>query len=473
MRPSRLTLLPFILLIAILIGLPLAFLWLHLTTPFDGGRLLPDSFPITERGVRVTPPLPIPGGFQAGDIVTAVEGRSIETWAEALFTGDAPSPPWTTTANPRYTVLRDGREIELTITPIHYPLWAILRINWGLIVFGIIFVLIAGFVLSQRPQLLTARLLLLTAASVFSASTWSLGLQVSDFLDGRGFWLYQITTVLVYTLYWAAGLHFTLVFPRVLPVIEPRWRVYALYGLPYLFIALYMGIMYGRSAKVLAWIASWEPATLVIGLTLLVCTLIAATRQYRTSRYGTGRQQAKWVMLAGLVTGGLALLFYLLPVLLGVKPADTNAIGLIVALFPLAFAAAILRYRLFDIDVLIRRTLVYTVLTGLLATVYFISVISLQFLLTDRLRVGSNLAIVASTLLIAALFNPLRRRVQNVIDRRFYRQRYNAQQVLATFAAAARSETDPDRLTAELLRVVNETVRPASISVWQIKQEKM
>jgi hypothetical protein len=223
-----------------------------------------------------------------------------------------------------------------------------------------------------------------------------------------------------------------------------------------------------RSTNTLAWVASWDVATLLNAAILLLLTLIAAAWQYRANRHGTGRQQAKWVILAGLVTGGLALVFYFLPPLFGAQPADTNTIGVIVAVFPVALAAAILRYRLFDIDVLIRRTLVYTVLSALLALLYFASVVMLQTLLSNLFDAGSSIAIVISTLLIAALFTPLRRRVQEAIDRRFYRRRYDAQQVLAAFATAVRNETDPDRLASELLRVVQETVQPAHVTFWQM-----
>jgi hypothetical protein len=470
MQTTRLALFPFLLITGILIALPIAFLWLHLTTPFDGGRLMPDTFPITAEGLRVTPPQPMPGGLQAGDVVTAVEGQPIQWWAEALFTGEAPQPPWETNPNPRYTVLRNGQEIEVVITPTSYPLGAILRSNWGLIVFGVLFLLVAGYVLTQRLQLLAARLLFLTAASVFSATTWSLGLQVTDFLDGRGFWLYQVTTIVAYMLYWIAGLHFALIFPRPLPVINSRWRVYVLYGLPYLLMGIYIWMARGRSANVLAWIASWEPAMLIHAFTLLVLTLLAAAWQYRTSRQGAGRQQVKWVILAGLVGGGLSLLLYFLPPLLGGQPANSNLIGLIVVVFPLALAAAILRYRLFDIDVLIRRTLVYTLLSAMLAILYLGSVVLLQYLFIDLLEAGSNIAVVVSTLLIAALFTPLRRRVQDMIDRRFYRRRYDAQRVLASFATAVRNETDPDRLTAELIQVVRETMQPAHVSLCVVKR---
>jgi hypothetical protein len=117
------------------------------------------------------------------------------------------------------------------------------------------------------------------------------------------------------------------------------------------------------------------------------------------------------------------------------------------------------------VDVVIRKTAVYSILTVLLALVYFGLVVVLQRLLLPAIG-DSTPAIVLSTLLIAALFMPLRRRVQGFIDRRFYRRKYDAEKVLAQFAATARDETDLDALTAELLRVIEETMQPEHVSLW-------
>lgn len=139
---------------------------------------------------------------------------------------------------------------------------------------------------------------------------------------------------------------------------------------------------------------------------------------------------------------------------------------------PLSIGIAILRTRLWDIDIVIRRTLVYTLFTATLALVYFGSVVLLQTLLRGLTGEGQNQFVtVLSTLALAALFTPLRRRVQDGIDRRFYRRKYNAEQVLTTFSKMVRTETDLNRLSAELVRVVGETMQPTQVSLRLRKSE--
>lgn len=133
---------------------------------------------------------------------------------------------------------------------------------------------------------------------------------------------------------------------------------------------------------------------------------------------------------------------------------------------PIFITIAILRSHLWDIDIIIRRTLVYSLLTTIIAIAYLSSIVFLQQILRPLIGAESDLAIIISTLAIAALFNPLRHRVQDAIDHRFYRRKYDAQQVLAHFATVARDETDLNQLTARLIEVVNETMQPASASLW-------
>jgi hypothetical protein len=139
--------------------------------------------------------------------------------------------------------------------------------------------------------------------------------------------------------------------------------------------------------------------------------------------------------------------------------------GLSLLIIPVAIAIASLRHHLFDIDIIIRRTLVYSTLTLTLGLVYVGCIVVSRTLIAPFVG-DSELAIVASTLAIAALFMPLRRHIQNFIDRRFYRRKYDAAKVLAAFATTARDETNLERLTAELLHVVDQTMQPEFVGLW-------
>jgi hypothetical protein len=176
------------------------------------------------------------------------------------------------------------------------------------------------------------------------------------------------------------------------------------------------------------------------------------------------RQQIKWLAYGGaVVVGGVCAGALAIPwnVPLSIFVMSVALLGL-----PLFTGIAIVRYHLYDIDILINRTLVYATLTSTLVLVYFGGVAGLQRLLSPVIGEGNGLAVVASTLLIAALFNPLRRRVQAFIDRRFYRRKYDARKTLEGFSAKLRDETDLRALNDEVVKVVRETMQPAYVSLW-------
>jgi hypothetical protein len=143
-----------------------------------------------------------------------------------------------------------------------------------------------------------------------------------------------------------------------------------------------------------------------------------------------------------------------------------------ILLIPISIGIAMLRSHLFDIDVIIRRTLVYGAVTTTLATTYAVVGILLQAAFYAVTRQGSALAIVGSTLAIAALFQPVRSRAQATVDRRFYRRKYNAARTLEAFGRTLRSEVDLDQVTGHLLSVVEETMQPSHVSLWLVRPDR-
>ena len=236
-------------------------------------------------------------------------------------------------------------------------------------------------------------------------------------------------------------------------------------------------VMLGYWAAV-ALFPSWELGRSVLSLALfcgfIIATLLVQVYRYRSVSNARQRQQTKWVVFGtSLAVGGnigarLLYYFVLLPLFPGGALAGAVEITLIMfalLAIPVTFGVAIFSSRLWDIDVLINRTLIYGTLTASLALIYVGSILLLHFLFSDFTG-GNSLAIVASTLAIAALFQPLRRRIQATIDRRFYRGKYDAAQTIAAFSATLRNEVDLTQLSAQLVAVVEETMQPAHVSLW-------
>jgi hypothetical protein len=199
---------------------------------------------------------------------------------------------------------------------------------------------------------------------------------------------------------------------------------------------------------------------LLVNFALLALSAASLALRLRRAS-GVERQQLKWFVYA------VALFAVVFPPSVFVL-GDGRLIVFLLPLVPVAAGIAILRHRLFDIDVVINRTLVYGSLTGILALVYFGGVTATQAVLqafTGQEKLP-QLAIVVSTLVIAALFNPLRRGIQSFIDRRFYRRKYDARKILETFSATLRNETDLEALNDDLVGVVRATMQPQHVSLW-------
>jgi hypothetical protein len=213
----------------------------------------------------------------------------------------------------------------------------------------------------------------------------------------------------------------------------------------------------------------------ILGM-IMVGAMYSQIYRYRHVSTSTERQQTKWVLfgiLLWLVLMGILFVPYIIE--LNLPPGSplpwwtlVSSTGwwLTMTIVPLSLSIAVLRYRLYEIDLIINRTLVYGSLTAMLVGLYVGIIVVLQGLLRALTGHESQLAIVVSTLVIAALFNPLRHRIQSFIDRRFYRRKYDARKTLEAFSATLRDETNLDALSDDLTSVVRETMQPSHVSLW-------
>ena len=291
--------------------------------------------------------------------------------------------------------------------------------------------------------------------------------------------LLYLVSVWISLWYWFPLLGLTLIFtPLLFPdgrPPSPRWRIVTWGAALSLALVVFLGAfrerieMPGISMDNPVGIPGIEDpeestlGTVLLGSFVLFLVLALASVVVRYIRSGdVQRQQIKWLLLAT----ALSALMVFFEEITRIELDTEVPFALSIALFPLAIAVAIFRYRLYDIDVIINRALVYGSLTAMLALVYVGGVVGLQYVFRVLTGGESQLAIVASTLAIAGLFVPLRRQIQSFIDRRFYRRKYDAAKTLEEFAARLRDETDLESLHAELLSVIQETLQPAHVTFW-------
>jgi hypothetical protein len=265
----------------------------------------------------------------------------------------------------------------------------------------------------------------------------------------------------------------------------PHWTRWVAFGFATLFV--FLAIFPGEFSSDSIW-----PGILVIPVPFVVLGSLVFAQIYRYRHISTPveQQQTKWIVFGtAIALLGFLVLGYLLTaflrLIIHVQSLDPLAsvifitsINLLLLLIPVSIAFAVLRFRLWDIDILINRTLVYGSLTAILALVYFASVFALQALVSVFTGHFSSvpqspIVIVASTLGIAALFTPLRRRLQALIDRRFYRSKYDATRTIAAFSRTLNNEVDLNQLKENLLAVVQETMQPSHVSLWLRNAETM
>ncbi len=349
---------------------------------------------------------------------------------------------------------------------------------------------VLGLLIVSRHARHVVGWIFLFTGMIASISTFSYGLadlfgEGAGLVYELGYWLGELAFIPTFTLPITLVLQY---FPTGrLP--SSHWKL-----LPVLTILSVLGLTTARALRPWPWVDQgitgvnnplaiagserfFELLNSLSNFGIIVCllsSLAVVIFRFRRSK-GSERIQMKWLAYSA-ITGIFSILLVetgvaIAPLLNveipeGVRFISGVILFLLPALMSVAIAVAILRHRLFDIDIIIRKTIQYAFLTGVLVLVYLGLVVTLQTIFSAAGDQQPPIFIVISTLVIAALFNPLRRRLQEIIDRRFYRKKYESEQALTQFASAARDEVDLDQLSAALLGVVEETIRPESLSLW-------
>ena len=402
-------------------------LLLHATLPADGATGDLESF--TPAGFRVQWLLEArAGGLQVGDVIVRAGGRTPEEW----LAGAAPDPAWRIGRVVTYEIVRQGRPLTLAIPLAPIPLAALLQ-RWAPQLLTCLAVLAVGsFVFWKRPQELGSRLLMLFCMSTgvhYGVDAYNV--QFSLVPCGWCFWVHVAAEYLSFILAYAAICHFMLIFPTVFPAVRrfPRALPAVLYTINLLAVGLTMALAPTWSTA----LKNGNSASLYVVVAQMALTMAAGFRSLRVATDPVERSQIRWIFWGAGLTLGVGLPGYLLPMALVGRPFIPHPLAMLLpAVIPYIYAVAILRYRLFEIEFLINRSLVYLSLAVVLGGLYLLMVRLLTWMIQATLRWQDEAVVVFfATLAVILAFTPLRRRVQRLVDRAFYRDKVDMQRVVA------------------------------------------
>lgn len=413
--------------------------------------------------------------LRVGDRVTAIDGVATRRELVAPDSPIARPTGWRAEGSVPYTIIRDSQTLTIEVPIGVLSDASVMRAfltalsdtlaEWG-------YLLIGALIFALRPGNNAARLLFLFGGSYVAISklAWAAP-SIVRYTPPPVFYTHSLVNAAWGYAIIPALLLLVLSFPRA------TWPVRR-------FPRLVPTLLFG-GALVVSMLATVTAngmlvVIVMVGQTVafLLAVVITPTLTLWRSRDPVERAQTAWMLLGVGLSIGLTLLYYQLSVWVpGFATTFDRVVpgwftDLLTLAMPLCLGIAIMRYRLFDIAVIIRRTLVYSLLTLTLGVTYLIGVVALQALFVRLTGQESALAVVASTLAIAALFGPLRRRVQAIIDRRFFRRKYDAQQVLQQFAQRVQQQADIDALAADIVGVVHETMQPERVTLWLVSSKE-
>jgi cbb3-type cytochrome oxidase subunit 3 len=424
--------------------------------PSDGTRTGYVTSALSSAGLAVAP---LPGAdtpLRSGDRVTAVDGVELERWL-----GRSVGDPLAATRGDSvaYSISRDGRTSEVEVPIGSYPLLETLIESWGTVLFCLVTLAVAAFVFARRPREPAAQALFVIGVSLTGSTIpWLLGFSALDLATGIGFWLWVVAAVAVYSVFWSSALHFTLIFPRRLAFVQRHpWVTALVYIGP---LALFAGwALVGALTSpsvldVLGSITALQLAFVLVDAGLLIALQVV---QFRSAPTPVARDQARWLAWGGLMAIVLTVALWFGPQALTGEPLlPWSAIGLPGLFFTAAMAVAVLRHRLFDIDVVINRSLVYGALSVVVAAAYGVSVVVLRSVFgTD-----ANLAVsLLSTGVAAVIALPVRDRIQRSVNRLMYGERDDPYAVLSRLSQQLKTTQVPTAVLPTIVEVVARTLK--------------
>ncbi|HUG30314.1 MAG TPA: GAF domain-containing sensor histidine kinase [Candidatus Limnocylindria bacterium] len=435
----------------------LGYLVVRLAGPSDGAVIAFYSDAWTLDGVRVEPLDQPPDGLMAGDIVTHVAGRPLGELLDRAVDPELDRSGFDGSRTVRYTVSRAGAVTDVLLELRPRDIGSVLRDNWSVLVFTVFLQVVAAYVLWRRPEASAATALMIVACGVTGSTLpWLLGLQPSDIAQGWPFLLYAATAGGIYMLLWPAGaLHLPLALAAG-PTGPSRARLALVYGIPLGAYVGGLGVTRVLAPSPTAWLGTWPEVQGLVIVPAIVGWLVLGVRGYRAAQ-PVVRKQMRWAMLGGVAATIPSAVLLFGPELVTGRPLiPWSAVGLLALPMPIGIAMAILRDRLFDIDVAVNRALVYGGASLALVLIYAVSVSVIGSLLPLE---GGFPASLLATGLAAVVALPIRDSLQAAVNRLMFGDRDDPYRALTRLGQRLESTLDPVEAPTVIVRTVAESLR--------------
>ena len=408
--------------------------------------------------------------LQDNDLLVAIEGHVLSAWVDRLFCGyghcdHLQVPAIHNGTNLTYTIIRDGdlQQVVASLRP--YPLWHIIKQSWGGLAVKFISYLLFLILWIKQPDEPAIQAMVLATSGFIVSTRWQFGITVYDILTVRSFWWYLVATQVFYILASISFFHFALVFPRPLPFISrhPRWRLwlylvtYTVYGTALILYAL-------TTSNKLLWLEHSNTISTWLDTFTSVGSIIAIVVNYRSLERQSERQQVRIILFAIIILMLFALALFALPqFLFDHKLISDNAFSMMGLIIPFTIIFAIQRNRLWNIEPMINRALVYLSLSAIIMSIYMVVVaVAGEWL---RIQTSSVSGLTAAGV-VAVTFQPLRGRLQKIVNHVMYGERDDPARVLSQLAIRLETTDTPNHILPSLVQTIAQLLKIPYVAIW-------